>query len=187
MGAKVTIDSATLINKGLELIEAHWLFGLESHQLDAVIHRQSAVHAIAETTDRGLIAQLAAPDMRLPIQAALTAPHLAPAPASRERLDLASLGTLDFTAIDPDRFPAVELALDVIATGGGAGCVFTAAAEAAVEAFIAGKLPFGRIDTLTAEITRTTDAPPPARLEDIFELDASTRARVGDAVAKIRS
>ncbi len=152
MGKKVSIDSATLVNKGLELIEAHWLFGLSADQLDAVIHPQSTIHALVETNDASILAHLGPTDMRCPIQHALTHPNRAP--AQTPSLDLAALGSLDFEPIDPARFPAINLAKRVIKQADSAGVVFNAANEAAVEAFLSNQINFGAI---TQIIERTLD------------------------------
>ncbi len=152
MGKKVSIDSATLVNKGLELIEAHWLFGLSADQLDAVIHPQSTIHALVETNDSSILAHLGPTDMRCPIQHALTHPSRATAQAPS--LDLAALGSLDFEPIDPERFPAINLANRVIKQADSAGVVFNAANEAAVEAFLSNQINFGAI---TQIIERTLD------------------------------
>lgn len=152
MGKKVSIDSATLINKALELIEAHWLFALSADQLDAVIHPQSTIHALLQTNDHSVLAHLGPTDMRCPIQHALT--HPLRATSQSTPLDLAQLGSLDFQAIDPDRFPAINLAKQVIRTGNTAGVVFNAANETAVDAFLTNQIPFGDI---TAIITATLD------------------------------
>ena len=157
MGNKVSIDSATLINKALELIEAHWLFGLSADQLDAVIHPQSTVHAFLETTDGSTLAHLGPTDMRCPIQHALTHPHRAPLQA--QPLDLTTLSSLDFEPIDPTRFPAIELAKRVIRASSvnssqnnsSTGAVLNAANEAAVEAFLNHKLSFGNITTIVQD------------------------------------
>ncbi len=152
MGQKVSIDSATLMNKALELIEAHWLFGLSAEQLDAVIHPQSTVHAFVETIDGSTLAHLGPTDMRCPIQHALTHPDRAP--LQSEPLDLTTLSSLDFTSIDPERFPAIGLAKRVISAGSSAGTVFNAANEAAVESFLNHQLRFGDI---TAIVKNTLD------------------------------
>lgn len=151
MGRKNTIDSASLINKALELIEAHHLFALPAHQLDILIHPQSIVHALIELPDHSLIAHLAAPDMRLPIQQALTHPERIESPIARA--DLAALSDLTFEPADPERWPAVDLARRAIEARGAAGAVLNGANEAAVEAFLdpAGpRIPFGRIPELVA-------------------------------------
>ncbi len=143
MGKKNTIDSATMVNKGLELIEARWLFELDADHLGVLIHPQSIVHAIAELADGSSIAQLSTPDMRSPIQLALTWPMRLPGCAAQ--LDWRTLTSLDFTEPDPERFPAIGLAYEVIRRGGGAGTVFNAANEVAVQAFLDRTIPFGRI------------------------------------------
>lgn len=143
MGRKITVDSATLMNKGLEVIETARLFGLEPGQVDAVIHPQSLVHSLVEFNDGSLIAQLARPDMRLPIQYALTWPDRQDSPVGS--LDLSGLGRLDFEPIRSDRFPCYALARLALAAGPTATCALNAANEVAVEAFLDGRLGFGRI------------------------------------------
>lgn len=168
MGPKNTIDSATMVNKGLELIEAHWLFGLDADRLGVLVHPQSVVHAIVELTDGSSIAQLSAPDMRCPIQLALTWPERAP--GCSRRLDWREAAKLEFAEPDHERFPAVELALEVIRRGGSAGAVFNAANEIAVAAFRERAIPFGRI----VEVVREAVEHVPARAAD--SLDAVLRA-----------
>ncbi len=176
MGTKVTIDSATLMNKALELIEAHWLFGLNADQLGAVIHPQSIVHALVECADSSVIAQLGAPDMKVPIQHALTHPMRSRACA--DRLDLAKLGILDFHEVDPDRFPAINLAMNAIRAQGSAGAMLNAANERAVEHFIAGQLPFGQIDHCVASVMDELSIEPIHTLADVYAADARARACV---------
>lgn len=173
MGTKVSIDSATLMNKALELIEARWLFGLRADQLDAVIHPQSAVHAFIETIDGSVLAHLGPTDMRCPIQHALTHPHRAP--MQPKPLNIAELGSLDFSAIDPERFPAIELAKTVIQQGGSAGAVFNAANEAAVEAFLKGELGFGAITRVVAETLERSESTTASTLDEILNLHHSTK------------
>lgn len=146
MGRKVTIDSASLMNKGLELIEAHWLFGLPAEKLSALIHPQSIVHAMVEFTDRTIMAQLAKPDMRTPIHAALAHPHAAP--SCSNSLPWSAMRTLTFEDIDPQRFPAIELAYEAIRRGGQSGTTLNAANEEAVNAFINGSIGFLQIPEL---------------------------------------
>ncbi len=176
MGAKVTIDSATMMNKGLELIEAHHLFGLDNDRLGVLIHRQSAVHALAQLADGAIIAHLSATDMRHPILCALAFPHT-PECHPGARMDLDTLTTLDFRPLDPARFPAVPLARRVIdAPGTTAGAILNAANEVAVGAFLDHRLPFGGITRLVAQ---TMDALPPtplASLADALTADAAARA-----------
>ncbi|MEC9374658.1 MAG: 1-deoxy-D-xylulose-5-phosphate reductoisomerase [Planctomycetota bacterium] len=186
MGATVTIDCASLTNKGLEVIEAHWLFGLPSDRIDVVVHPQSIVHSFVEFVDRSGIAQLGSPDMRTPIQFALTFPThvrgIAPA------IDFTTLSRLDFQPPDLDRFPALRLAFDVIDRGGVSGAVFNAANEAAVEAFIAKRIPFGRITELAAAAMRSIlgDARPGdlRSLDDVRQADQAARDFVADQLSE---
>lgn len=173
MGPKVSIDSATLMNKALELVEAHWLFGLGAERLDVLIHPQSIVHAIVETTDGQAFAQLAAPDMRTPIQAALTHPRRAP--AAGLRLDWAGLSRLEFAHPDPRRWPALGLAYDAIRRGGTCGAAMNAANEAAVEAFLGGRLAFGAITDVVARAVRETASSQDVSLSAVMEADAAAR------------
>lgn len=176
MGRKVTIDSASLMNKALEVIEAHWLFDLPADRIEAIVHPQSIVHGFAEFIDGSVIAQMSPPDMRLPIQHALTWPRRAE--GCSPRLDWAALRSLEFEPVDHERFPALRLAHRVIELGGSAGAVFNAANEVAVEAFLAGGIPFPRIgETVAAAL----DAIPTASLRDLSdatEADATARAWV---------
>ena len=173
MGDKVTLDTATLVNKGLELIEAHHLFQLPADRLDAVIHPQSIVHSFVEARDGSVLAQLGPTDMRLPIQQALAFPLRTPTPAGR--LDLATMGSLDFRPIDTERFGAVELAKRCIAMGGAAGCVLNAANEVAGRAFLDGRLGFTRIVPTIERVLDAVDAPAPASLADVMAIDAEAR------------
>ena len=173
MGAKVTIDSASLTNKALELVEAHWLFGLGADRLGALVHPSSTVHALVEYADASVVAQLGAPDMRTPIQVALTYPERLPGPA--ERLDLATLGSLEFGEPDTERFPALALGFEVIRAGGVAGAVFNAANEAAVEAFLDKRITFGAIGRLVASAVAGVGASPVRSLDDVAEADAEAR------------
>jgi 1-deoxy-D-xylulose-5-phosphate reductoisomerase len=173
MGPKVTIDSASLTNKALEVIEAHWLFGLEGSKIDVLVHPQSLVHAMAEFADGSVIAQLSPPDMRTPIQYALTFPAR-PAGVSR-RLDFAALRTLDFSPPDRGRFPALDLAYRVIERGGTAGAVFNGANEAAVEAFLAREIPFGKIPELSRAALESVGVSPLRTLEDATAADLEAR------------
>lgn len=175
MGAKVTIDSASLMNKALELIEAHWLFELPPEKLGAVIHPQSIVHAIVELNDSSVLAQLACPDMRTPIQAALTFPRRVEGVAPR--LDLASLSRLEFESPDPARFPALALADLVMHRGQSSGAILNAANEEAVAAFLdpARNLPFHRIPELAREALETLPIGPLRDLSDLAEAEALAR------------
>lgn len=173
MGGKITIDSATLVNKGLELIEAGWLFGVPADRLDVVVHPESVVHSLVEFADRSQIAQLSLPDMRLPIQYALTWPEHRPSPGTR--LSLADLGQLTFERPDRERFPALDLALDAMRAGSTFPTVLSAADEVAVAAFIDGRLSFLGI---TAAISAALDRHVPEagfRIETILAADAAAR------------
>jgi 1-deoxy-D-xylulose-5-phosphate reductoisomerase len=181
MGPKVTIDSASLTNKALEVIEAHWLFGLRGEQIDVLVHPQSIVHSLVEFADGSVIAQLGPPDMRSPIQYALTFPHR-PTGASR-KLDLAAMSQLEFMPPDRRRFPALDLAYKVIQCGGTSGAVLNAANEAAVEAFLAGKVPFGRIPELAAGALVELGVSPLRTLADVASADRAAREYVASSVA----
>ena len=173
MGRKITIDSATLFNKGLEMIEARWLFDIEMARVGVVVHRQSIVHSMVEFVDGSLIAQLSTPDMCLPIQYALTYP--ARAASDRVQTDFPKIGTLTFEEPDTDRFPAIELARRAGDTCGTMPAVFNAANEVAVDAFVNRKINFPQI---TATVRRVMDAHQVVEhptLEKILEADAWAR------------
>ncbi len=173
MGAKVTIDSATLMNKALELIEAHWLFGLDADHLGAVIHPQSIVHAMIECCDGSVITQMGAHDMRAPIQHALCFPNRSSACSSR--LDVTKLGQLDFIEIENERFPAINLAMNAITAGGSAGTMLNAANEQAVLAFMDGRLAFGQIDRCVESAMNELTISPIKDIDDVYRADAVAR------------
>jgi 1-deoxy-D-xylulose-5-phosphate reductoisomerase len=181
MGPKVTVDCASLTNKALEVIEAHWLFDLSVERIEVVVHPQSIIHSLVEFADGSTIAQLGPPDMRAPIQFALAYPHRPPGLA--RRLDWRELRSLEFEPPDLDRFPALSLAYRVIRAGGTAGAIFNAANEAGVEAFLAGKLPFGRIASLAAAALDEVPVRPLRSLADAEEADATAREHVARHVA----
>jgi 1-deoxy-D-xylulose-5-phosphate reductoisomerase len=176
MGPKVTIDSATLMNKGLELLEAHHLFSLAPDKLDVLIHPQSIVHCLVHLSDGSVLAQLSCPDMRTPIAYSLAWPERMHAPT--KRLDLAALGTLSFEAPDARRFPALRLAREVLLAGGSAATVLNAANEIAVEAFLAKRIGFLAIAGVVEE-TLASSAPlatlPRRSVEDVLAIDAEAR------------
>ena len=177
MGAKISVDSATLMNKGLELIEAHHLFGLPSERLDVVVHPQSIVHSLVEFIDGSVLAQLGTPDMRIPIAYALAWPERIATPA--KRLDLASLGRLEFEAPDLDRFPALRIAREALEQGGSAPAVLNAANEVAVGLFLRGAIGFGEIPRLV-ESTVSRFSPRSAQsIEEVIEIDKGARAVAG--------
>jgi 1-deoxy-D-xylulose-5-phosphate reductoisomerase len=176
MGAKISVDSATMMNKGLELIEAHYLFGVPSDRIDIVIHPQSVVHSLVEFADGSVLAQLGSPDMRIPIAYALAWPERMPTPA--QRLDLAAISRLDFEAPDPERFPALRLARAALEQGGAAPIVLNAANETAVERFLRGSIGFTEIARLVGRALDENISTSPASIEDVLEIDRLTRARV---------
>ena len=173
MGRKITIDSATLMNKALEIIEAHWLFGLPAERIDAIAHPQSIVHGFAEFRDGSVIAQLSPPDMKLPIQMALTWPARHTGVA--KRLDWTNLKSLEFEPIDHARFPAVRLAHEVIRRGGSAGATLNAANEVAVQAFLEGHIAFGQISDLVEQAMRELPDRALRTLHDAQAADAAAR------------
>ena len=181
MGAKITIDSATLMNKGLEVIEARWLFDLAPDQVQVVIHPQSIVHSMVEYIDGSVLAQLGVADMGIPILYALTFPERRPTPAAR--LDLTRTGPLTFEAPDPERFPALRLARAALEQGGAAPVVLNAANEIAVAAFLERRIGFPEI---TQSIERALAAEPAGELgsiEECVEVDARARRRVREWIA----
>jgi 1-deoxy-D-xylulose-5-phosphate reductoisomerase len=183
MGSKITIDCATMMNKGLELIEAYHLFPVEPHQLGIVIHPQSIVHCLVAMTDGSVLAQLAPPDMRTPISLALAWPQRHPTPV--ERLDLVKAGCLTFEAPDEDRFPALCIAREALEKGGAAPAVLNAANEVAVEAFLDGRAGFLDIASTVASSLEAADARgllrQPQSLDDVLEVDREAR-RIASAV-----
>ena len=174
MGAKISVDSATLMNKGLELIEAHFLFGLPSERLDVVIHPQSVIHSMVEFVDGSVLAQLGSPDMRIPIAYALAWPERMPTPA--QRLDLASIARLDFEEPDLERFPALRLAREALEGGGAAPVVLNAANEVAVASFLAGEIRFPDIVRLVQDALNQASYDKPHSISDVLEIDRVTRA-----------
>jgi 1-deoxy-D-xylulose-5-phosphate reductoisomerase len=176
MGAKISVDSATLMNKGLELIEAHYLFGLPSDRLDIVIHPQSVIHSMVEFVDGSVLAQLGSPDMRIPIAYALAWPERMDTPA--QRLDLVSIARLDFEAPDIQRFPALRLARAALEAGGAAPTVLNAANEIAVASYLAGDIRFTDIARLVEDALATADLGAPQTVDDVLEIDRVTRGQV---------
>jgi 1-deoxy-D-xylulose-5-phosphate reductoisomerase len=180
MGAKISVDSATMMNKGLEVIEAYHLFGLESDRIDILVHPQSVVHSMVEYADGSTLAQLGTPDMRTPIAYALGWPKRQPAPTGK--LDLAKIGALTFEAPDIVRFPALRLARAALQTGGAAPTILNAANEVAVARFLAGDIGF--LD-IAAIVEHTLDRLPHKALGTLDEVMATdAEARRVAAVAK---
>lgn len=176
MGAKITVDSATLMNKGLEVIEARWLFDLPPEQVQVVVHPQSIVHSMVEYVDGSVIAQLGVADMGIPILYALTYPQRLRCPA--ERLDLTRVGPLTFEEPDAERFPCLALARQALLAGGAAPVVLNAANEIAVAAFLEGRIRFTQIPELIAEALARVPAPALDSIDTCVDVDARTRAAV---------
>ena len=174
MGAKISIDSATMFNKGLELIEAARLFPVSPEQIEVLVHPQSAVHGLVQYADGSLLAQLGTPDMRTPIAHALAWPNRMRADVAR--LDLAALGRLEFSAPDPVRFPALRLAREALLAGGGAPTILNAANEVAVARFLSRRLGFLDIARVVEETMERLGTPPVASLDAVIDLDATARA-----------
>ena len=179
MGVKISIDSATMMNKGLELIEAHHLFEMEQDRIDILVHPQSVVHSLVEYNDGSVLAQLGSPDMRTPIAHTLGWPHRLHAPT--ERLDLARLATLTFQAPDPDRFPALRLAREALRLGGSAATVLNAANEVAVDRFLAGEIGFLDIAAVSERVMAGMTARPLVDLADVIGIDSEARCRAVEA------
>ena len=182
MGPKITVDSATLANKGLELIEAHFLFGLPYERIDVVVHPSSIVHALVRFRDGAALAHLGYPDMRVPISFALTYPERSATPIAP--LDLAGGMTLEFHAPDVDTFPLLALAREAGVRGGTAPCVFNAANEVAVAAFLDRRLPFLGIAEVVEETLATADTPAARDLDDLVTADADAR-RLAEGTLKV--
>ncbi len=180
MGPKITIDSATMMNKALEIIEARWLFDLDVDSIEVLIHPESIIHSMVEFCDGSVIAQLGTPDMRTPIQYALTYPERREACGSR--LDFSTLRRLNFEPPDLERFPALRLGYDVARAGGTAGAVFNAANEAAVEAFREGVIPFGRIIELVERVLYRHHRVDEPDLETLLAADAWARQEVAECL-----
>ena len=183
MGQKVTLDSSTLANKGLEVMEAHWLFDMSYDKIAVVVHPQSIVHSLVEFCDGSVIAQLGVPDMRLPIQFALSWPERYD--YSFEQLDLVAAGNLTFEAPDLEAFPSLKIAIDCGKAGGTLPCAFNAANEEAVYAFLAGKIKYLDIPYITATVTAQHNNVLRPQLEDIEATDAWARAAAQGVIAKL--
>lgn len=178
MGRKITVDSATLMNKALEIIEARWLFGVRADQIAVVIHPQSVVHSMVEFVDGSVIAQMSPPDMRLPIQYALFFPERRPGIA--QKMDWSRMIELRFEPPDLERFPAIRLGLEAAERGGTAGAVLNAANEAAVECFLQGRLRFDQIVPACEGVLRAHPFEEEPTLERIFELDSWARREIAN-------
>ncbi|MDQ0876405.1 1-deoxy-D-xylulose-5-phosphate reductoisomerase [Paenibacillus sp. V4I3] len=174
MGAKITIDSATMVNKGLEVIEAHWLFDLSYDQIDVLIHPESVIHSFVEFVDNSVIAQLGNPDMRVPIQYALTYPDRYPTPTNR--LDLAAIGKLHFREMDYNRYPCIRMAFESGKQGGTSPTVYNAANEIAVARFLKGEITFLQIEQIIEVVLQKHESHSNPHLDVIHEQDIWARA-----------
>ena len=173
MGAKISVDSATMMNKGLELIEAYYLFPVEEHQIDILVHPQSVVHSMVAYLDGSVLAQMGTPDMRTPISYALSWPHRMETPS--RRLELNAIGNLTFEAPDTKRFPALRIARDALRAGGAAPIVLNAANEVAVRRFLDGALGFLEIARVAEDVLDRLSTPAPSCIEDVGEIDKAAR------------
>jgi len=180
MGAKITIDSATMMNKGLEFIEAHHLFPIGLENIEIIVHPQSIVHSLVEYRDRSVLAQLGPSDMRVPIASCLAYPDRMETPLVP--LDLAAIGELTFQAPNEELFPATRICREAIEAGGAAPAVLNAANEIAVEAFLAGQIGFTRITAVVEDSLARYSAAAPGTLEDVLAIDSEARKRARDAL-----
>lgn len=180
MGQRITVDSATLMNKGFEVIEACWLFGFSADEVDVVVHPQSTVHAMVEFNDGSVITQVCATDMRMPIQYALTYPDRETAPVPR--YDWSQPRTWEFHPPDPDRFPCLRLAYQALRTGGSATCTLNAADEVAVEAFLKGRIGFPGIAVIVEETLARVPVRTPQSIEEVLEIDRRSREVAAEQV-----
>lgn len=184
MGAKVTIDSASMMNKGLEAIEARWLFNVPASQIDILVHPQSIVHSLVEFADGSIKAQLAMPDMRLPIQYALTYPQRLPSPV--EHLDLATCGPLTFEKPDTSVFRNLAIALEALDRGGNAPCVMNGANEIAVARFLDGKVGFLQMTDVVAETMSQVPFAANPTMDDLYATDAEARQKATEICSRIQ-
>ncbi|WP_026689867.1 1-deoxy-D-xylulose-5-phosphate reductoisomerase [Alteribacter aurantiacus] len=175
MGAKITIDSATMMNKGLEVIEARWLFDMPYEMIDVILHKESMIHSMVEYIDGSVLAHLGMPDMKVPIQYALSLPHRLPLP-DKKKLNLWEIGTLHFEKPDFNRFRCLKMAYEAGKVAGTAPTVLNAANEVAVDAFLNGRIPFLEIETIIEKALEKHDVISNPDLETIFEVDRRTRS-----------
>ncbi|MGH9470642.1 MAG: 1-deoxy-D-xylulose-5-phosphate reductoisomerase [Terriglobia bacterium] len=182
MGGRITIDSATLMNKGLEIIEARWLFGLHPERIEVLIHPESIIHSMVEFSDRCVLAQLAVADMRIPIQYALTYPERSASNGDSLKLDLTGVSTLHFRRPDTRRFPCLALGREAITQGGCVPCALNAADETAVSAFLSGRLSFPSIPRVIEKVMRRAPRGNAGSIEEILACDREARAWAAEAV-----
>lgn len=186
MGAKVTIDSASMMNKGFEMIEARWLFGCPPDCIDIVVHPQSVIHSMVEFCDGSVMAQMAVPDMHLPIQYALGWPDRLPS-TRHERLSFANYGQLTFEEPDTERFPLLAYAFDAIRAGGNMPCILNAANEIAVSSFLEGNLRFTDMPRLVLEVMHRASFTPEINIETLIETNAEARRIAAECLVKYRN
>ncbi len=184
MGAKITIDSASMFNKALEIIEARWLFDMAPEKIEVVVHPQSIIHSAVEFADGAVLAQLGVPDMRVPIQYAMSYPERLP--TGSKPLDLFALGQLTFERGDAERFPALRIVRECLRASGAACTILNGANEAAVAAFLAEEIPFGGISRLVEGALEKLGPMPANNLTDIFHADEEARSAVAELLPKIR-
>ena len=182
MGRKITIDSASMMNKALEVIEARWLFDMPAEKIDVLIHPQSVIHSMVEYADGAVMAQLGTPDMRLPILYAMSWPERLP--TGGRRLDFTQMNALTFEQPDNDRFPGLRLAYDALAAGGSMSAVLNGANEVAVDAFLHEKIPFGAIARLVEETMQAVPVIAHPTLEQVFECDRAARQNAAALLAR---
>jgi 1-deoxy-D-xylulose-5-phosphate reductoisomerase len=183
MGSRITIDSATMMNKGFEVIEAHWLFGVRPEQIEVVVHPQSTIHSMVEYVDGSVLAQMAPPDMRMPIQYALTYPQRVA--SNQVALDWKALKRLDFEKASTRRFPCLRLAREALKKGGTLPCALNAADEVAVAAFLEGRLGFLGIAEVVERVLGRTPKVKFERMEDVLAADLEARRMAGEEVGKL--
>jgi 1-deoxy-D-xylulose-5-phosphate reductoisomerase len=184
MGTKVTVDSASLMNKGLELIEAHWLFSVEANRLEAIIHPQSIVHGLVEYCDGSVLAQLSPPDMRLPIQFAITWPNRFS--GCSEQIGWEELNALEFEKIDQEVFPSIPLAYSVIERGGMSGAILNGANEVVVDAFLKEGLPFGAMVAIVTEVLENMNSNGHVDMDSVIAADEEARAKARQIIASYK-
>ena len=184
MGAKISVDSATLMNKGLELIEAFHLFPLDESALEVVVHPQSVIHSLVEYVDGSVLAQLGAPDMRIPIAYTLAWPARMETPC--DRLDLVRIGSLDFEAPDLERFPALGLARNALRDGGAKPAILNAANEIGVASFLESRMGFLNIASLVGDVLAAYAPGAPSSIDEVLEIDGQARRTAAEFAGKYR-
>jgi 1-deoxy-D-xylulose-5-phosphate reductoisomerase len=183
MGQRITIDSATLMNKGFEVIEAHWLFGMKLEQIEVVIHPQSTIHSMVEFVDGSILAQLGPTDMRMPLQYALTYPERVPSNGCQ--LDWAALRRLDFEEVSPRKFPCLSLAREALRQGGALPCALNAADEVSVAAFLGRRLAFTGIPRVIDRVLERMPAGKLTGMDDVLAADAEARRLANEEVEQL--